>query len=150
MRKKERSCYAPWIAWLSKLSNTGKRSHSRKTPSKTSGTRFPCFYLFSHYNTFILQKFLSILTSTFRVQPTFLGNIGAEAFQYVRRFGELRSYMGDITKSSLTKQLRELDSDDFISRYDYHEVPPRVEYSLTELVQSFIPVLKHTKQNSYC
>lgn len=58
--------------------------------------------------------------------------------------------MGDITKSSLTKQLRELDSDDFISRYDYHEVPPRVEYSLTELVQSFIPVLKHMKQNSYC
>lgn len=58
--------------------------------------------------------------------------------------------MGDITKSSLTKQLRELDSDDFISRYDHHEVPPRVEYSLTELVQSFIPVLKHTKQNSYC
>lgn len=58
--------------------------------------------------------------------------------------------MGDITKSSLTKQLRELDSDDFISRYDYHEVRPRVEYSLTELVQSFIPVLKHTKQNSYC
>lgn len=68
------------------------------------------------------------------------------AFQDVRRFGELRRHIGEITESSLTKQLRELERDGFISRYDYQEVPPRVEYSLTELGQSFIPVLEHMKQ----
>ena len=68
------------------------------------------------------------------------------AFQNVRRFGELRRHIGDITESSLTKQLRELEADGFISRYDYKEVPPRVEYSLTDLGTSFIPVIEHMKQ----
>lgn len=66
--------------------------------------------------------------------------------QNVQRFGALRRHMGDITESSLTKQLRELEADGFISRYDYKEVPPKVEYSLTELGQSFIPVLDFMKQ----
>lgn len=68
------------------------------------------------------------------------------AFQDIHRFGELRRHIGDITESSLTKQLRELEADGFISRYDFKEVPPHVEYNLTALGKSFIPVLEHMKQ----
>lgn len=64
----------------------------------------------------------------------------------VHRFGELLRHIGNIAESSLTKQLRELEADGFLTRYDYKEVPPRVEYSLTEMGESFIPVLEHMKQ----
>lgn len=59
----------------------------------------------------------------------------------VCRFGQLRRQIGEITESSLTKQLRELETDGFILRHDFCEVPPRVEYSLTELGKSFLTVL---------
>lgn len=67
------------------------------------------------------------------------------AFQDIHRFGELRRHIGDITESSLTKQLRELEADGFITRYDYKEVPPRVEYTLIDLGKSFIPVFEHNE-----
>lgn len=67
------------------------------------------------------------------------------AFENVRRFGDLRRHIGEITESSLAKQLRELENDGFISRYDFDEVPPHVEYSLTELGKSFIPILEQMK-----
>lgn len=47
-----------------------------------------------------------------------------------------------ITQSTLTKQLRELERDGFLHREVFPEVPPRVEYTLTELGRSFVPVLE--------
>lgn len=63
----------------------------------------------------------------------------------IRRFGQLRRQMGEITDSSLTKQLRELESDGFLIRHDFYEVPPRVEYTLSELGTSFLEVLDYIK-----
>lgn len=68
------------------------------------------------------------------------------AFWDIHRFGALRRQLGEITESSLTKQLRELEADGFITRHDYREVPPRVEYNLTALGKSFISVLEYMKQ----
>ena len=58
------------------------------------------------------------------------------------RFNELQKLLGSITTKTLTNQLRELEEQKIIRRNVYPEVPPKVEYSLTELGESIIPVLK--------
>jgi DNA-binding HxlR family transcriptional regulator len=59
------------------------------------------------------------------------------------RFGELRKAMPPgITQQMLTNQLRELEADGILTRTVYAEVPPRVEYSLTDLGQSLCPILE--------
>lgn len=63
------------------------------------------------------------------------------AFYKVQRFGELMRRLEGITQSTLTKQLRELEEDGFLHREIYKEIPPKVEYTLSELGESFIPVL---------
>lgn len=58
------------------------------------------------------------------------------------RFGKLKSKMQGITQAMLAAQLRELEHDGIISRQVYAESPPRVEYSLTEIGKTLMPVLK--------
>lgn len=58
-----------------------------------------------------------------------------------KRFGELRKELEYITHSTLTAQLRELERDGILTREVFAEVPPRVEYKLTELGKRLIPVM---------
>lgn len=58
-----------------------------------------------------------------------------------RRFNELRRLLPNVTQQMLTLQLRELEHHGIISRTIYAEVPPRVEYAITDLGRSILPVM---------
>ena len=58
------------------------------------------------------------------------------------RFGELRRRIGDASLKMLTKHLKELEADGMLVRTLYPEVPPRVDYRLSALGKSFLPVLE--------
>jgi DNA-binding HxlR family transcriptional regulator len=58
------------------------------------------------------------------------------------RFGELRRTVSGISQKVLTQQLKELENDGLISRQIYSQIPPKVEYSLTELGLTVIPILQ--------
>ncbi|MBA3662095.1 MAG: helix-turn-helix transcriptional regulator [Gammaproteobacteria bacterium] len=58
-----------------------------------------------------------------------------------KRFNELRRLMPGITQRVLTLQLRELETDSVINRTIYAEIPPKVEYNLSERGQSLKPIL---------
>ena len=58
-----------------------------------------------------------------------------------KRFGEIQRAMEGITPKVLTRQLRDLERDGIVDRTVYPQVPPRVEYSLTPLGRSLLPIL---------
>ena len=58
-----------------------------------------------------------------------------------KRFGELRRTLGSVSQKALTAQLRDMEACGLVNRRVYAEVPPRVEYSLTELGRSLRPIL---------
>lgn len=71
-------------------------------------------------------------------KPLILWQLKAEKL----RFSGLRQNMQGISPKMLTKQLRELEADGLVFREIYPEIPPRVEYSLTEFGKTVIPVLE--------
>ncbi len=59
-----------------------------------------------------------------------------------KRFGELKKSVEGITQKVLTSNLREMEANDLLMRKVYAEVPPRVEYTLTETGMSLRPILE--------
>jgi DNA-binding HxlR family transcriptional regulator len=63
----------------------------------------------------------------------------------VLRYGELKRAIIGVTPKMLTQTLKELEADDLISRKVYHEVPPRVEYTLTATGKELIPFISQMR-----
>lgn len=61
----------------------------------------------------------------------------------VLRYGELKRMVQNITSKMLTQTLRELEEDNLVHRKVYPEVPPKVEYSLTDTGMELIPIIDH-------
>jgi DNA-binding HxlR family transcriptional regulator len=63
-----------------------------------------------------------------------------------RRFNELMRLIPDITQRMLTKQLRDLEAHGIVHREVYPQVPPKVEYSLTNLGKTLVPVIRELEK----
>ncbi|MEM6694311.1 MAG: helix-turn-helix domain-containing protein [Pseudomonadota bacterium] len=64
----------------------------------------------------------------------------------VNRFGAMQRAIPGITKQMLTKQLRELEADALITRKVYAEVPPRVDYALSDKGRSVLPIISEMRK----
>jgi DNA-binding HxlR family transcriptional regulator len=73
-----------------------------------------------------------------KYKPVILYHLAVES---VLRFGQLRRMIPFASKKMLTQQLRELEADGLLTRKVYHQVPPKVEYSLSARGKSLQPVL---------
>ncbi|WP_077619675.1 winged helix-turn-helix transcriptional regulator [Bacillus sinesaloumensis] len=79
---------------------------------------------------------LSIISGKWKI--TIIYFLGTEG---TLRFSEIKKLFPKITHKVLTTQVRELEEDGVVHRKVFPEVPPRVEYSLTELGQSLMPIV---------
>ncbi|MBQ1992217.1 MAG: helix-turn-helix transcriptional regulator [Clostridia bacterium] len=64
------------------------------------------------------------------------------AFNEVLRYRELKRILSPITHKMLTAQLKELEKDGLVNRKEYQQIPPKVEYSLTQMGKDLEPVVK--------
>ena len=62
------------------------------------------------------------------------------------RFGQLDAIVPHISRKVLTEQLKELEEDGLLERLAYKEIPPRVEYKLSEKGLAFLPILENIKE----
>ena len=63
------------------------------------------------------------------------------AHHKILRYGQLKKALSSITHKTLSNQLKELEADGLVHREEYQQIPPKVEYSLTEKGLSVLPVL---------
>ncbi len=66
--------------------------------------------------------------------------------QEVIRYGKLKDNLQSIAHKTLSQQLKELENSELIHREQYNQIPPRVEYSLTEKGKTLIPILEQMSQ----
>ncbi|QHI71216.1 winged helix-turn-helix transcriptional regulator [Aminipila terrae] len=71
-------------------------------------------------------------------KPVIIWHLGTKG---TLRFNELKKLLPHITQKMLTQQLRELEADNLVLRKVYPQVPPKVEYSLTDLGHTLMPIL---------
>ena len=60
----------------------------------------------------------------------------------VVRFNEMKKYIDEVSYKTLSSSLKELEADKLVHREEYPQIPPKVEYSLTERGKSLIPILE--------
>ncbi|MDR3566151.1 MAG: helix-turn-helix domain-containing protein [Negativicutes bacterium] len=60
----------------------------------------------------------------------------------VQRYGQIKKSASPITHKTLSQQLKELEAEQLINRNEYRQIPPKVEYSLTEKGKTLIPILQ--------
>ncbi|MFT9497748.1 winged helix-turn-helix transcriptional regulator [Anaerosolibacter sp.] len=90
------------------------------------------------------KEYLCVIDLTIDVcggkwKPLILWHLGNSS---VLRFNEIRKHMPTISHKMLSQQLKELEQSGMIHRNVYPEIPPKVEYSLTDLGEDLMPVLK--------
>ncbi|PPC75657.1 MarR family transcriptional regulator [Pokkaliibacter plantistimulans] len=83
-----------------------------------------------------MRRAFSLLSGKWKLEILWLLN------QRMHRFGELRRAIPGITQHMLTAQLRELEEDGLVSRTVYAEVPPRVEYQITQKARGLGPTME--------
>jgi DNA-binding HxlR family transcriptional regulator len=88
------------------------------------------------YDACPLTTAMSVLGGKWK--PVILGQLSGGK----KRFGELKKLIPAVTQKMLTQQLRELEEDGLIHREIFKEIPPKVEYSLTEFGKTAKPILK--------